>query len=107
MEVTTEQPKAETPKAQPSAELAAYRHAHELHFRGGDPKAALRAWDDYLAKFPNGALAPEARYDRALVLVKLARWNEARTALAPFASAKVGAYRQKEAAEILAAIKDR
>ncbi len=91
----------------PSAEIAAYRAAHEQHFRGGDPKAALRAWDDFLAKYPNQALAPEARYNRALVLVKLARWSEARAALAPFASAKVGAYRQKEAAEILAAIKDR
>jgi hypothetical protein len=105
--VTTASPPAETPKAQPSGELVAYRRAHELHFRGSDPKAALRAWDDYLAKYPNGALAPEARYDRALVLVKLSRWAEARAALAPFANAKVGSYRQKEAAEILAAIRDR
>jgi outer membrane biosynthesis protein TonB len=105
--VTTPAPPVETPKPQPSAELAAYRHAHELHFRGGDAKAALRAWDDYLATYPNKALAPEARYNRALVLVKMSRWAEARAALAPFANAKVGAYRQKEAAEILAAIKDR
>ncbi|MFN0247482.1 MAG: tetratricopeptide repeat protein [Kofleriaceae bacterium] len=103
----TTAPTTDTPKAQPSGELVAYRRAHELHFRGSDPKAALRAWDDYLAKYPNGALAPEARYDRALVLVKLARWAEARAALAPFANAKVGSYRQNEAAKILAAIRDR
>ena len=95
------------PAPQPSAEIAAYRHAHELHFRGADPQAALRAWDEYLATYPNGTLAPEARYDRALVLVKLARWTEARAALAPFANAKAGSYRQKEAAAILAAIRDR
>lgn len=95
------------PKPQPSAEIAAYRHAHQLHFRGNDPEAALAAWDDYLAKYPDGALAPEARYDRALVLVKLARWAEARAELAPFANAKAGSYRQKEAAEILAAIRAR
>ncbi len=100
-------PVAEARTAQPSAEIAAYRRAHELHFRGGDAKAALAAWDAYLAKYPDGTLAPEARYDRALVLVRLSRWSEARAALAPFANAKVGSYRQKEAAAILAAIRDR
>jgi hypothetical protein len=104
-EITKQAPPIE--QAKPSAELAAYRNAHQLHFKGSDPKAALAAWNGYLAKYPNGTLALEARYDRALVLVKLARWAEARTALAPFANAKPGAYRQKEAAEILAAIKDR
>ena len=83
------------------------REAHQLHFRGGDASAVLAAWDVYLAKFPSGTLAPEARYDRALVLVKLARWNEARAALAPFANAKPGSYRQREATEILSAIRDR
>ena len=104
--VTNQAPRVEA--SQRSAELVAYRNAHTLHFRGGDPKAALAAWDAYLAKYPNGTLAPEARYDRALVLVKLARWAEARAALAPFANGTVNAgYRQKEAAEILAAIRDR
>lgn len=100
-------PRVTAPAPQPSAELAAYRNAHALHFRGNDPAAALAAWDAYLAAYPSGALAPEARYDRALVLVKLARWADARAALAPFASAAAGAYRQKEAAAILAAIRDR
>jgi hypothetical protein len=52
-------------------------------------------------------LAPEARYDRALVLVKLERWADARTALEPIANAPVGSYRQREAAEILGAIRNR
>lgn len=91
----------------PSAELAAYRHAHELHFRGGDPKAAITAWDDYLKAYPKGSLAPDARYDRAILLVKVGRYADARAALLPFANAAVGSYKQKEAAEILAAIKDR
>lgn len=91
----------------PSAELAAYRHAHELHFRGSDPKAALTAWDEYLTTYPNGALAPDARYDRAILLVKLGRYKDARVALTPFASAAPGSYKQKEAAEIVDAIKDR
>lgn len=100
-------PRVTAAAPQPSAELAAYRNAHALHFRGNDPAAALAAWDAYLAAYPSGALAPEARYDRALVLVKLGRWVDARAALAPFANAAAGAYRQKEAAAILAAIRDR
>jgi TolA-binding protein len=87
-------------------ELAAYRVAHTAHFRGTDPVAALAAWDRYLARFPNGRLAPDARYDRALVLVKLQRWADARDALRPFA-ATTGGYRQHEAAELMAAIANR
>jgi hypothetical protein len=91
----------------PDAELSAYRAAHDLHFKSNDAKAALLAWDAYLAKYPNGKLELEARWDRALVLVKLARYKDARAALQPFANANAGSYRQKEALEILAALKDR
>ena len=87
-----------------SGELAAYRVAHEAHFRGTDPARALGAWDAYLARYPDGQLAPEARYDRAVVLIKLRRIDEAKAALVPFASAPVGSYRQREAAKLLAAI---
>ncbi|MBL9019343.1 MAG: hypothetical protein JNL83_34465 [Myxococcales bacterium] len=89
------------------AELAAYRTAHALHFRGTDLSAALTAWDALLAKFPSGRLAPEARFNRALLLVKLKRWADARAALAPFASAPAGSYRQREAHELLEAIAGR
>ena len=103
-QVTTQAPVAEVA---PDTELSAYREAHNLHFRGASPAAALAAWDAYLKAYPNGTLAIDARYSRALVLVKLARWADARAALAPFANAKAGTYRQREAAEILAAIKTR
>lgn len=89
------------------AELAAYRSAHALHFRGNDPAAALAAWDALLAKFPSGRLAPEARFNRAVALVKLSRWSDARAALAPFASAPAGSYRQREATQLLEGIADR
>jgi hypothetical protein len=85
-------------------DLADYRIAHEAHFRGHDAKAALVAWDAYLAKHGKSQLATDARYNRALALVKLARYADARAALAPFANAAAGSYRQAEAAKLLAAL---
>jgi hypothetical protein len=87
-----------------SRELALYRVAHEAHFRGTDPHAALAAWDAYLAELPHSQRAPEARWNRALVLIKLGRHAEAKTALAPFANAPAGSYRQREAAQLLEAL---
>ncbi|HEX3475633.1 MAG TPA: hypothetical protein VHT91_11455 [Kofleriaceae bacterium] len=80
-----------------------YRRAHELHFHGGDPAAALAAWNTYLAAEPDGRFAVEARYNRALVLVRLGRHGEARAALAPFARGEVApaGYRQAEAEQLV------
>jgi hypothetical protein len=80
-----------------------YRRAHELHFHAGDPAAALAAWDAYLAAEPAGRFAVEARYNRALVLVRLGRYAEARAALAPFARGEVApdGYRQTEAEQLV------
>ena len=97
-------PRVDNPAPSGAGELAAYRIAHEAHFRGTDPAAALAAWNAYLARFPDGQLAPEARYDRALVLIKLKRYPEAKQALAAFAYAPAGSYRQREAAKLLAAL---
>jgi TolA-binding protein len=80
-----------------------YRAAHELHFHGDDVAAALAAWDAYLAASPHGAFAVEARYNRAVCLVRLDRLAEARTALAPFAAGEVApaGYRRDEAARLI------
>jgi hypothetical protein len=65
----------------------------------------LTAWDAYLAAYPSGRFAVEARYNRAIVLARLHRITEARAALAPFAAGAVeGGYRQREATELLDAL---
>ena len=50
--------------------LALYRSAHTAHFVDRDPARALIGWDAYLSAAPTGAFAPEARYNRALSLVR-------------------------------------
>jgi hypothetical protein len=77
-----------------------YRLAHEAHFDAHDYGRALTGWDAYLRSAPNGRFATEARYNRAICLLRLGRDAEARQALEPFASGKMG-YRQTEARELL------
>jgi len=77
-----------------------YRLAHEAHFDAHDYGRALAGWDAYLKAAPNGRLATEARYNRAICLLRLGRDAEARQALEPFASGKMG-YRQTEARQLL------
>jgi hypothetical protein len=81
-----------------------YAEAHRAHFVDRDPSAALRAWNAYLLAAPEGALVPEARYNRALALVRLGRRAEARQALEPFAKGMYGGYRGREAKELVAAL---
>lgn len=98
---TTSSPSAEAVARAERIE-ALFREAHELHFRGGDPAAALVAWDAYLAAEPHGRFTAEARYNRALVLVRLGRFTDARTALAPYARGEIArGYRQDEARALL------
>ena len=80
-----------------------YRRAHELHFHGGDAAAALAAWDAYLAAEPDGRFSVEARYNRAIILIRLGRYADARAALAPFARGEVvpAGYRQTEAERLV------
>jgi hypothetical protein len=85
-------------------EQALYATAHEAHFVDHDPAAALRGWDAYLAPFPDGRFALEARYNRAITLVRLGRHAEARDALAPFAAGRYAGYRRAEARELLDAL---
>jgi hypothetical protein len=81
-----------------------YAAAHHAHFVDRDPPAALRAWDAFLAFAPDDALAPEARYNRALTLVRLDRRADARLALEPFARGAYGQYRVREARALLDAL---
>jgi len=85
----------------PDPTLTLYRIAHTAHFVDHDPARALAAWDAYLSAAPTGQFAPEARYNRALSLVRLGRNQEARSALEPFANGAYGAYRKAEASALL------
>jgi len=99
---------ADAPRPVPSAAFdpahALYLEAHALHFTAQDPARALSAWNVYLAAAPGGRFAVEARYNRALCLVRLGRRDEARAALEPFASGVSGGYRQDEARKLLEAL---
>jgi hypothetical protein len=85
----------------PSGEERAYRRAHLAHFADDAPAEAFQLWNAYLADFPNGAFAPEARYNRAICLVRLHRFAEATQGLRPFAQAAAGGYRQHDASVLL------
>jgi hypothetical protein len=77
-----------------------YREAHTAQFVRRDYAAALAAWDRYLALGPQ-SFTPEARYNRAIALVRLQRRDEAAAALHPFADGDYGGYRAEEAKGLL------
>lgn len=81
-----------------------YSEAHRAHFEARDYPRALAAWDAYLAGHPSGRLAPEARYNRALCLVRLGRRSEAQNALEAFARGDYGSYRRAESTRLLDAL---
>jgi len=81
-----------------------YRRAHHLHFVQRNPRAALAAWDRYLASEPRGRFALEARYNRAISLVRLGRRGAALAALRPFAEGAYRGYRQREARQLIEAL---
>jgi cytoskeletal protein RodZ len=102
-EVAPEPEKVAAPApAGESAELSLFRRAQRLHL-DHDPRA-LAAWDDYLRIAGRGVLVPEARYNRALSLIRLGRKSEARSALAAFANGEYGNYRKSEARALIDAI---
>jgi TolA-binding protein len=99
---------ASTVRREPAKPIAVtkrslYQRAHELYFHGRDYEAALAAWDRYLADEPHGQFVVEARYNRALCLVRLGRLDDARQALDPFARGEVSppGYRRNEAAMLI------
>jgi TolA-binding protein len=102
------EPKASAKPAPSAASSAAfrdadgdlYRLAHRAHFTEHDYARALEAWNAYLSAAPRGRFATEARYNRAICLVRLGRDAEARRALEPFVSGELG-YRQNEARQLV------
>jgi TolA-binding protein len=64
-------PSATMPAAQRPTELDLYARAHELHFHGNSPRAALQVWTQYVARFPHGRFIPEAQFNRAVCLVQI------------------------------------
>jgi hypothetical protein len=84
--------------AAPDAEAAAYGRAHRAHFGGGPRARALAA---------RGAFVPEARFNRALCLVRLGRIADAEGALRPFSEGRFGGYRRAEADRLLAWLGER
>ena len=90
---------ASTPAVDP-LERRAFERADALHTARDFP-AALDAWDAYLVDHPRGRFAIEARYERAICLVRLGRQDEAIRALTPFAEGRHGHYREAEARALL------
>jgi hypothetical protein len=85
--------------------LRAYREAERLQFEEKDYARALDAWDRYVPLAGKSPLLVDAKWQRALCLVRLGRSDEAREALEPFARGDLGAYRQSEARTILDALR--
>ncbi len=98
---------AEQDSAGADAETLAFEAAHRAHFGGGEPVAALRAWDAYLGAYPRGRYELEARYNRALCLIRLGRHAAARDALRAFADGAHGGYRRAEARALVDALSAR
>jgi TolA-binding protein len=98
---------SEPPLAAPNAEiardpeLAQFRHAHDLHFRGRSPQAAIDAYRSYLSAFPSGRFVREALYNIAVDTIRLGRYAEAKALLEPFAEGKQGPNRQQAARDLL------
>lgn len=100
-------PSPAPPRVTDHPESDLFAQAHRLHFVDRDPARALAAWDRYLraASASDGRFIPEARYNRALALIRLGRRDEARRELEAFASGELGAYHQEDARELLAALR--
>jgi TolA-binding protein len=85
----------------PGAEAHLYARAHQAHFVDQSPARALAAWTEYLRRFPRGALAPEAGFNRALCLIHLGRFDEATRALQRFAVTVPDSYRSADVQRLL------
>jgi TolA-binding protein len=91
------EPAASDAEPDPRIELRLYGAAHAAHFAAHDPSRALAAWNAYLDRYPHGSFEPEARFNRAICLVRLRQPQAAASALAPFLAGRFGTYRRDEA----------
>ena len=99
---------AEATAQGPSRDLTLYNKAHALHFRDRRYNEALFAWEEYLGLVPAPTFALEARYNRALCLLRLGHYEEARAALLPFSEGRyANAYRREEATRFIQALDKR
>ena len=78
-----------------------YREAHETHFTRRDFSAALVLWEEYLAVGGGARFSVEARFNRAIALIRLGRGADASRALQPFAEGDYGDYRRRDAQALL------
>lgn len=102
---TEQEPSPRAPEQEAVDSDVLFREAHRLHFKEQRFSAALGAWDTYLRVAPAGdRWLPEARFNRAVALVKVGKSAEARRALSPFASGVYGGYRREEARILLRGI---
>jgi hypothetical protein len=60
-----------------------------------------------LRLYPRGIFEPEARFNRAICLMRLRRYAEAERALRTFSEGSLGNYRRAEAEQLLAWLRDR
>jgi hypothetical protein len=86
------------------SDLAAYERAHRLHFHGGESSAALVAWDAYLASHGAGTFVPEARFNRAVCLLRLGRRAEAKQVLVAIAESGTAVHGRERARALLDAM---
>ncbi len=98
--IPVEHPEA-APPADQDSEAQLYARAHRAHFVDQSPARAVAAWSEYLRRFPRGALAPEAAFNRALCLIHLGRLDEATRALRTFAAHRPDGYRQADVERLL------
>jgi hypothetical protein len=105
-------PSEPTNETQPNTEIAPrqdedlrlYQVAHTAHFVRRDAVVALAAWDAYLAARPDGRFSVEARFNRAVCLVRVGRFEDARRALVLFRDGYYGSYRREEAQQLFDAL---
>lgn len=90
--------------SEPDPERVAFEAAHRAHHGGAPPERALTEWSAFLTRFPSGRFEPEARWNRAILLVRLRRDDEARAALTPFAEGAHHGVRARDARALLTAM---